>query len=112
MIQAGVAPQREGGLDGYGLFWFPGALDPVKVQRTYAVNEYYSPIASRSNLYLLTNYRVNEVVFNSAKRATGVTIQQRGTGDGVGVQTITARQEIVLTAGYLHTPQILQRSGI
>lgn len=55
---------------------------------------------------------MNEVLFNSAKRATGVTIQARGTTDGQNVQTIGANAEIVLTAGYLHTPQILQRSGV
>ncbi|KZV79533.1 FAD/NAD(P)-binding domain-containing protein [Exidia glandulosa HHB12029] len=112
IIQAGVAPQKEGGLNGYGLFWYPGALDPVKVQRSYAVNGYYTPVASRSNLQLLTGYRVNEVQFDSSKRATGVTIQARGTPDGQNVQVVGATTEVVLTAGYLHTPQILQRSGV
>lgn len=112
MIQAGVTPQREGALNGYGLFWYPGALDPVKVQRSYAVNGYYTPVSSRTNLELLTGYRVNEVQFNSAKRATGVTLQARGTPDGQNVKVIGANSEIVLTAGYLHTPQILQRSGV
>lgn len=112
MIQAGVPLQVEGGLNGYGLFWYPGALDPVNVRRSYAVNGYYTPASSRSNLELLTGTRVNEVKFDASKRATGVTIQARGTPDGQNVQTINANQEIVLTAGYLHTPQILQRSGI
>lgn len=112
MVQAGVQPQVEGGLNGYGLFWYPGALDPVNVQRSYAVNGYYTPVSSRTNLELLTGYRVNEVQFNSAKHATGVTIQQRGTTDGQGVKVISANSEIILTAGYLHTPQILQRSGV
>lgn len=112
MVQAGVSPQREGGLNGYGLFWYPGALDPVNVRRSYAVNGYYQPVSSRSNLEVLTGYRVNEVQFDSSKRATGVTIQQRGTPDGQNVKVISAGSEIVLTAGYLHTPQILQRSGV
>lgn len=96
----------------YQLFWFPGALDPVTVKRSYAVSGYYTPVASRSNLQLLTGYRVNEVQFDSTKRATGVTIQARGTPDGQNVQVVKANTEIILTAGYLHTPQILQRSGV
>lgn len=115
MLQAGVAPQKEGALHAYGLFWFPGALEPVTVKRSYAVSGYYRPAAARKNLDLLTGTRVNEVVFDKAKRATGVTIQAR-TADGLGieptVQTIKAAREVVLTSGFLHTPQILQRSGV
>lgn len=112
MVQAGVTPQKEGGLNGYGLFWFPGALDPVNVRRSYAVNGYYTPVASRTNLEVLTGYRVNQVQFDTSKRATGVTVQQRGTPDGQNVKVLKANAEIVLTAGWLHTPQILQRSGV
>lgn len=115
MLQAGVKPQKEGALNAYGLFWFPGALDPVTVTRSYAVSGYYRPVTARKNLDLLTGARVNEITFDKSKRATGVTFQAR-TADGLGiedrVQTVKATREVVLTSGFLHTPQILQRSGL
>ncbi|KZV84924.1 alcohol oxidase [Exidia glandulosa HHB12029] len=112
MIEAGVTPQKEGALHAYGLFWYPGALTAKEVKRSYAVSGYYRPISSRKNLHLLTGTRVNEILFSKSKRATGVTIQARGTPDGENVQVIKAHKEIVLTAGFLHTPHILQRSGV
>lgn len=81
-------------------------------RRSYARSGYYDPAASRANFQLLTNYRVNEVLFSASKRAESVKIQQRGTANGAATITVKANKEIVLCAGWLHTPQILQRSGV
>jgi choline dehydrogenase-like flavoprotein len=82
------------------------------VTRSDARIGYYDPVKDRDNLNLLTGWRVNEVLFDEKKHGVGVTMQQRGTPDGVDVTTIRAKKEIILTAGALHSPQILQRSGI
>ncbi|KAH7099915.1 alcohol oxidase [Auriculariales sp. MPI-PUGE-AT-0066] len=109
MLEAGVKSNKEQGFGAYGLVWFPSALDPVTVTRSYAVNRYYDPVSSRSNLHLLTYSRVNEIFFDKRNHAAGVTIQPR---DTTTILNIKARKEVVLTAGALHTPQILQRSGV
>jgi choline dehydrogenase-like flavoprotein len=96
----------------YNAFWVPSNVEPRRITRSYARNGYFDPVASRPNLKLLTGYRVNEVQFDSNKRAESVTIQQRGTANGAQTRTVRANKEIVLCAGWLHTPQILQRSGI
>ena len=70
------------------------------------------PVSNRPNLKLLTGYRVNEVLFTNDKRAYGVTMQARGTPNGAAITTVKAAQEVILCAGWLHTPQILQRSGL
>ena len=51
------------------------------------------------------------MLFNEDKHATSVRIQPRGGKDGP-TTILKANKEIILTAGSLHSPQILQRSGI
>lgn len=93
------------------------AVDNATQTRSYARNRYYDPASSRTNLRLLTGWRVNEVQFNDAKHATGITMQERQLGSRPAnatahITTVRARREVVLAAGALHSPQILQRSGI
>ncbi|KAG6816189.1 hypothetical protein H0H87_008018 [Tephrocybe sp. NHM501043] len=62
-----------------------------------------SNFAQRPNLYVLTNARVTRLV-------------QTGTADGVpvfkGVETLTAKKEVILSGGAIGSPHILQHSGI
>ncbi|KAF8905657.1 GMC oxidoreductase-domain-containing protein [Mucidula mucida] len=110
--EVGVPTQFEGAAGkSYNAFWVPSNVDP-NGRRSYARNQYFDPAKSRTNLELLTNYRVNEVLFSSTKRAEAVTIQARGTANGASTMTVRANQEIVLCAGWMHTPHILQRSGV
>lgn len=75
------------------------------------MNGYWEPAAERTNLHLLTGYRVNRVLFDEDKRAESVVIQQRGAEDAEEI-TVQAGSEIVVSAGAIHTPQVLQRSGV
>ncbi|KAF8173588.1 hypothetical protein K438DRAFT_1908982 [Mycena galopus ATCC 62051] len=110
--EVGVPTQFEAaGGKSYNAFWVPSNVDPSG-RRSYSRNEYFDPVQSRPNLSLLVNYRVNEVLFSSAKHARSVRIQARGTANGEETITVNANTEIVLCAGWLHTPHILQRSGI
>lgn len=57
-------------------------------------------------------HRVNEVVFDDKKHATGIRVWPRNTNSTESVFTVNSRKEVIITAGALHSPQILQRSGI
>ncbi|KAJ7737734.1 hypothetical protein B0H16DRAFT_1664713 [Mycena metata] len=110
--EVGVPTQFEAaGGKSYNAYWVPNNVNRTNY-RSYARSGYYDPVKSRPNLSLLLNYRVNEVLFSKAKHAHSVRIQARGTPDGAPTITVGANTEIVLCAGWLHTPQILQRSGI
>ncbi|KAF3942404.1 hypothetical protein ABW19_dt0200843 [Dactylella cylindrospora] len=110
--EVGVPTMYEGAAgDAYNAYWVPNNVDAAS-RRSYAKNGYFDPAASRPNLHLLTGYRVNEVLFSSSKRAEGVRIQQRGTANGASTITVGATSEVVLCAGWLNTPLVLQRSGI
>ncbi|WP_216892339.1 GMC family oxidoreductase [Nocardia alni] len=74
--------------------------------RVSASRAFLHPALRRSNLRLLTDAEVGQVLF-SGRRATGVRVHHRGeTAD------ITARREVILCAGALDTPLLLERSGI
>ena len=67
---------------------------------------YLNPIKKRSNLSILTDSQVMRIVFEG-RRAVAVELIRHGQK-----QTIRANKEIILSAGALQSPQILQLSGI
>lgn len=67
---------------------------------------YLKPVLSRENLELISDAAVERLVMDG-KRVTGVTFQQGGQ-----TKTVRARREIILSAGAIGSPQVLQLSGI
>jgi choline dehydrogenase len=74
--------------------------------RCSAAVAYLRPAKRRPNLRIETNALVHRITTRD-RRATGVSYRR----DGV-VQTASAGREIVLAAGAINSPQILQLSGI
>ena len=107
--ELGINQSTEGaGGDAFGMFWVPRAQDPKNQTRSYAVTAHLDPALTRENYDLLPGYRVNQIMLSQDKRAKGVMIQRRG---GRTVSVLHAKKEVILAAG-LHTPVIMQRSGI
>lgn len=75
-------------------------------RRSSTWHAYLAPALGRPNLRIVSGAFVRKLTFEG-RRATGVVYEQAG-------QTITARAEgeIVVSAGGLQTPQLLQLSGI
>ncbi|KAJ4400464.1 hypothetical protein N0V85_005753 [Neurospora sp. IMI 360204] len=113
--EVGAEPQRTGDNgNAYGLFWATRSIDDRTRTRSYARTGYYAPVADRKNLDLLTGWRVNTITFDKKKQATGINMQPRDsiTDAKAKITSIKTHKEVILAAGALHTPQILQRSGI
>lgn len=96
-----------------GAFQNLATIDPATKTRSHAASAYYTPeVAKRPNLVVLTETRVSKVVFDTASGAdpvaTGVEII---TKDGQKKQ-VSAKAEVILAAGALQTPQILELSGV
>lgn len=75
-------------------------------RRLTAANAFIDPIRDRDTLEVRTGVRVLRVVFDGT-RAVGV----EAVSDA-GAEEITCTREVVLSAGTLTTPQILQYSGV
>ncbi|WYZ37881.1 hypothetical protein EsH8_II_001387 [Colletotrichum jinshuiense] len=105
-------PRMDVPLDGAGgdngLFWYPSSIDPKRYRRSYARTGHYDGV-TRPNFEVITRHKVRKVVFDGTT-ATGVEFSPRD-GDGRR-RTVKANKEVILAAGTVHTPQLLQLSGI
>ncbi|MCV6591857.1 MAG: choline dehydrogenase [Silicimonas sp.] len=75
-------------------------------RRSSAARGYLRPAMARGNVRVLTGAHVDRVLFDG-RRATGVAFTHRGKA-----RVAQAGAEIVLSAGSILTPTILQRSGL
>ena len=75
--------------------------------RWSAASAFLKPAASRSNLHVMTGARVSRIVFQN-RRAEGVAFRLE---DG-SEQVARARAEVILAAGAIGSPQLLQVSGV
>lgn len=105
----GVDIPLDGAGGNNGLFWHPSSIDNVKYERSYARTGHYDDIITRPNFEVIINHRVKKVLFDGTT-ATGVQYASRDDPDTP--LTVKANKEVIISAGTIHTPQILQNSGV
>lgn len=76
-------------------------------RRWSAAKAFLDPVRGRANLDIRTGVEVERINF-SGKRATGVLLR---TPEGA-VLTVNARREVLVSAGALNSPKLLQLSGV
>ncbi|KAF7922636.1 hypothetical protein BELL_0148g00020 [Botrytis elliptica] len=85
-------------------------VNGVTKERSYSANAYFKPVQSRSNLHLVTDALVEKIILDkesgeSIAKGVKVTIK--------GVEHIfQAGREVIVAAGALNSPKILELSGI
>ncbi|KAJ3978022.1 hypothetical protein EV361DRAFT_189961 [Lentinula raphanica] len=93
-----------------GFFNSAASVDPQTGNRSYSGRDYLQPNTGRSNLAVLVGAQVTKIEL----------VQNGGNYTASGVQyiangidyTVSAGSEVILSAGALHTPQLLELSGI
>ena len=78
--------------------------------RWSAAKAFLDPARSRPNLTILTESHVQKLLFEylaGEKRCTGIQVQTKQ-----GIETFNASREVLLSAGSIGSPQILQLSGV
>ncbi|GAB6027527.1 hypothetical protein CHUAL_001775 [Chamberlinius hualienensis] len=68
---------------------------------------YLQPAQDRKHLKILTQAQVIKIILDDNKRAVGVTFLRNGRE-----YNVTAKKEVILSAGAIQSPQILMLSGI
>ena len=95
--------------DNYGNAYFQ--MNQRRGVRWSATKAFLRPVMGRSNLTVLTNAHTQKLVIEdgtNGKRATGVEARL----DSNGLVKLNASREVILSAGSIGSPQILQVSGI
>lgn len=96
--------------DKTGITWVPSSKDSADQTRSYARSAHYDRvISSRPNYHLLPLHSVSKLLVSDNKTVTGVEYVSRETGE---IRIAVATKEVILAAGTVHTPQVLQLSGI
>ena len=68
---------------------------------------FLKPALKRKNLHVMTNTQVARIILSS-DRAIGVKVHKKNKSE----HRLTARKEVILSAGAFHSPQLLMLSGI
>lgn len=76
-------------------------------QRCSSSFAYLHPALARPNLHIEHHALAQRLVFDNARRATGVVVSQHGVE-----RQFSARKEVILAAGAVDTPKLLQLSGV
>ncbi|KAI8932308.1 hypothetical protein NX059_010503 [Plenodomus lindquistii] len=104
-------PQDGNAGEAYGPSWYANTMDATTGRRAHARYAYYDPIQARTNLKILTGTTANKIIFDNSKKpliATGIEMT-----DASGkTSTVYAKKEVVLAAGAIQTPKLLQLSGV
>ncbi|KAK0707968.1 hypothetical protein B0H67DRAFT_603091 [Lasiosphaeris hirsuta] len=103
----GIEFPGDSGAGRTGVYWYPTFMDPKLVTRSYARTGHYDSL-KRANYHLLTGSKVTRVLF-SGTTASGAEFVQ---GKGSQSTAVRARKEVILATGGIHSPQVLQLSGI
>jgi choline dehydrogenase-like flavoprotein len=100
------------GGDKEGSCWIPISEHPVTARRSHAGLGHYEAVkSSRPNYDLLVKHQVIRVIYTDGALHGPPLVEVRSLANDATFN-ITAKAEVVLSAGALHTPTILQRSGI
>lgn len=93
-----------------GVWTSIGSVDPATRERSYSATAYYRPNADRANLVLLTEAVVREVVL---ERQEGEWVAKGARFvHGKKEYTVRTEGEVIVCAGAVQSPQLLELSGI
>ncbi|KAK4051869.1 hypothetical protein OIV83_002574 [Microbotryomycetes sp. JL201] len=104
----GVDTRDPGNGNSYGAFIATSAINPSGWSRSYSKTAYLDPVSGKDNLVVLSGHQATKVVLDGTT-AVGVEFAARASGP---YYTVNAAHEVILAAGVIGTPQLLQLSGI
>lgn len=90
-------------IEGAGIY----DINTRKGLRSHSGAEYLRPAITRANLRVERNAFAEQLLFDDDGRVNGVAVRQHGE-----LHSFRARREVILAAGAVQSPALLQRSGL
>lgn len=93
-----------------GGFTNASTINPKTKERSYVTSAYYAPVSDRTNLHVITEAFVEKIILEHSSQgvsASGVQFTHQGKS-----QRVSAQREVILAAGAIQSPQLLELSGI
>ena len=91
----------------FGSMWLTTTIDPSDETRSSSQTSFLDQATQTSGLQVYTQTLAKRILFNSNKTANGVLVTTMGQP-----YTLSARKEVILSAGVFQSPQLLMVSGI
>ena len=89
-----------------GSAYFPSTIDPVKATRSSSESSYLQSVLNTTTLRVYNNTLAQKIIFRG-RTATAVEVSSEGLN-----YVLSARKEIIVSAGTFQSPQLLMVSGI
>lgn len=108
---SGVKFTDDGSEGQAGVIWIASSIDSNQ-KCSYPRTAHYENVKERKNYVLLTSTKAQRILISTMDRnptAQGVLVKSVETGE---TRSIAARNEVIVAAGTIHSPQVLQWSGI
>jgi choline dehydrogenase-like flavoprotein len=111
--ESGVPEAKEcAGGDKEGICWVPTSQHPVTARRSHSeLGHYEAVISTRTNYDLLVKHQGIRIIYPGKRKSGPPLVEVRSLADN-RLFNLTAKAEVIISAGALHTPTILLRSGI
>ncbi|CUA70878.1 Oxygen-dependent choline dehydrogenase [Rhizoctonia solani] len=96
----------------FGIYNCAMSVNRTTGKRSYSASTYYAYNAERSNFVVLTGGQATKINFANATVEGNLVTTGVSFVSGSTTYTVNARKEVILSAGSLQSPQLLELSGI
>jgi len=86
--------------------WTQTTIDPKDATRSSSKTSYLRSAPKKQQPTVYLHSQASKILFDKKKKATGVIVLTEG-----GQHVVSARKEVILSAGVFHSPQLLMLSG-
>lgn len=101
---------NDGRMRGFNIF--PETIDHESGVREDAARAYYWPYRERPNLTVMSKTRANRVLWADDNSSSGIAASGVEVETSVGTSQVNARREVIISAGSVRTPTLLELSGV